>query len=149
MLKADVFNTLSKPQSRAVLKALAHIRVLEISSVFFCLPESLGYCVSCEDFADEVKFIYGWGMVMCRDCVESRGMDWDKPDEPEEINNYVGYLNRYIERYDYDYDEEDEDDDYYTPEPEFIQEYMDKIYLAENPDWDKDDDEDEDEEELE
>jgi hypothetical protein len=88
MLKAGVFDTLSHEQSRTVLRALSNVENAEIGDIFEGLPESLNYCISCEEFVDKVKFIVSWGLTMCKSCCDCRYVNWNNPNGYEDDEDY-------------------------------------------------------------
>jgi hypothetical protein len=79
MLKAGVFDTLSRPQSKAILNTLACVEDGNSGEIFEDIPESLKYCVYCEDFRDEVKYVNSYGLTLCSQCCAEDGIDWENP----------------------------------------------------------------------
>ena len=81
MLNAKAFDSLSREQTKAVLRGLADVEDGSLSDIFEYLPASLGYCVFCNDLRDEVKHSYHYNFSLCKDCCIKKGFDWDNPEE--------------------------------------------------------------------
>ena len=63
----------------AILKALERVEDGNSDEIFEGIPESLGYCVPCGDFYNEVKYVDSCGLTLCKNCCDEEDIDWDKP----------------------------------------------------------------------
>jgi hypothetical protein len=84
MIDSGVFKTLAKWQSLAVLREMSSLEDGNESEIFEHIPESLNYCVECQDFRDEVKYSSLYGYTMCKSCYSKYG-DWNAREREAQV----------------------------------------------------------------
>jgi hypothetical protein len=73
MIDSGVFETLDMRQSLAVLREMSSLEDGSKSEIFEGIPESLHYCVECEDFKEAVRYSPLRGYTLCKSCSSKHG----------------------------------------------------------------------------